>query len=305
MNSHKKELHIINQEKDIELVNTALDNFTTLRIKNRLSETMEIPPLSDTARQVLLLKSDENAGVADLAAIISKDAPLTSQIISWASSAYYAAPGGVSSLQDAIMRVLGFDLVLNIAFGLSSAGSLKSTNQKDYWFKSILTATMAERLAKVSHKQLDSGTSYLCGLLHNFGQLILSHVFPPYFESIQATKAEMPDIDNSILEEKLLNINGEQIASLLLREWNLPEEVIVGIRFQKDANYNKEFCEYSSLLFVCYNSLKEAGLLTGDYSDYTKQLNTIEVSRESLDKAISYISSSVGDLKAMSDTMLT
>ena len=50
--------------------------------------------------------------------------PAAAQVVSWAASPYYAAPGKIKSVHDAIVRVLGFDLVLNLALGLALGRSL-------------------------------------------------------------------------------------------------------------------------------------------------------------------------------------
>ncbi len=42
----------------------------------------------------------------------------------WAASPYYAAPGKIPPREDAIVRVLGFDLVINLALGLALGKTL-------------------------------------------------------------------------------------------------------------------------------------------------------------------------------------
>lgn len=100
-------------ERDQHAINQSLSSFTILRIQKRLEETLELPPLPETARAIIELRSDPDADVDKLGKIVERDPSLAAQVVSWASSSYYSAPGNIKSIQDAIIRVLGYDLVMN------------------------------------------------------------------------------------------------------------------------------------------------------------------------------------------------
>ena len=80
-------------DQDPEQINDSLRNFTSLRIRQRLDDTLEIPPLSPTADRIMQLRANPNASVTDLTNIVESDPSLAAQVVSWASSPYYAAPG--------------------------------------------------------------------------------------------------------------------------------------------------------------------------------------------------------------------
>ena len=92
--------------------------FTARRIQQRLEATIEIPPLADTAQKIIKLRVDPNATIDDITGVVETDPALAAQVVSWAASPYYASPGKIRSVEDAIVRVLGFDLVINLALGL-------------------------------------------------------------------------------------------------------------------------------------------------------------------------------------------
>lgn len=56
--------------------------------------------------------------------MVETDPALAAQVVSWAASPYYASPGKIRSVEDAIVRVLGFDLVINLALGLALGKTL-------------------------------------------------------------------------------------------------------------------------------------------------------------------------------------
>jgi len=98
----------ISAAQDDQDLSNAVQNFTALRMKQRLEETIEIPPLPETAQKVMKLRVNPDAGVDDLADVVETDPSLAAQVVSWAASPYYAAPGKIRSVEDAIGRVLGF-----------------------------------------------------------------------------------------------------------------------------------------------------------------------------------------------------
>ena len=176
---------------DIEQITTAVANFTQLRIKQRLQETFEFPPLPDTAQRIIKLRVDPNADIKDLTNIVESDPALAAQVVSWAASPYYAAPGKIKSVHDAVVRVPGFDLVLNLSLGLALGKTLNMPKDAakgftPYWQQAVYTATAVEALVGVipPKERPAMGMAYLSGLLHNFGYLILAEVFPTHFSTI-------------------------------------------------------------------------------------------------------------------------
>src|SRR5699024_119885 len=91
----------------------------------RLEDTLEIPPLPETAERIIQLRVNPNAAMADLVDIVESDPALAAQVVSWASSSSYAGAGDVRSVYDAVSRVLGFDTVMNLAMGLALGRPIK------------------------------------------------------------------------------------------------------------------------------------------------------------------------------------
>ena len=259
------------QKDDRAEIESAVQQFTTLRIKQRLDQTLEMPPLPDSAERIIQLRLDPDAGVGELAEIVEKDPSLAAQVVSWASSPYYAAPGTIRSVHDAVVRVLGFDLVINLALGLALGKSLEVPKDgvygvKPYWQESVYTAAMAEALVKAisADHRPSLGLTYLSGLLHNYGYLVLAHVFPPHYELVNRYIEANPHINHSYLERHLIGVCREQIGALLMESWGMPEEVVKGIRWSHTLDYDGENSEYSRILYVATNMLKSKGLYQGD-----------------------------------------
>ena len=252
---------------DLDQIFNSIRNFTTLRIKQRLEETLEIPPLPQTAQRIIALRANPDAAVNDLAAIVEADASLAAQVVSWASSPYYAAPSKIRSVQDAIMRVLGLDLVSNLALGMALGNSLAIPKDypaefTPYWQQSVFCSTAVEALVKLMPpaKRPSIGLASLSGLLHNFGYLVLAHTFPPHFASICRYVEANPHISHTAIDHHLLGVTRDQISAWLMQLWNMPSEVSVALRFQNESDYEGEHCVYAHLIFIAMRILRHHGI---------------------------------------------
>lgn len=296
---------------DIEEITAAVANFTQLRIKQRLEETLEFPPLPETAQRIIKLRVDPNADIQDLSHIVETDPSLAAQVVSWAASPYYAAPGKIKSVHDAIVRVLGFDLVLNLSLGLALGKTLSLPKDAargftPYWQQAVYAATAIEALVgAIAPKERPAmGMAYLAGLLHNFGHLILAEVFPPQFSSICRYQEANPFSNHCYIERHLLGVTREQLGGWLLRLWNMPDEVCTALRFQNEADYDgDDFC-YANLMFIALRLLRRHGIGDGPLEEIPASLyQRLYLDPEKAAAAIEKMLESSEELNAMASNL--
>lgn len=259
---------------DEEQINRSIKQFTQLRIKQRLEETLELPPLPETAQRIIKLRVDPDADISDLANVVETDPSLAAQVVSWAASPYYSAPGKIKSIHDAIVRVLGFDMVLNLALGIALGKTMSMpkdgpNGMMPYWQEAVYMAATIEGLVTAiprDHRP-GFGMAYLSGLLHNFGLLILAEIFPPHFGSICRHMEANPHVSHQAIEKHLLQINREQLSSTLMGLWNMPDEVVVALRHQNNPLFDGEHHEYAKLIYVAKRMLSQRNKSLGPKTD--------------------------------------
>ncbi|MCH8551585.1 MAG: HDOD domain-containing protein [Natronospirillum sp.] len=266
---------------DRDAIEDSISRFTAKRIRQRLEETLEIPPLPHTAQEIIRLRVDPSADISKLSAIVEKDPSLAAQVTSWASSSYYAAPGSVKSVQDAIVRVLGYDLVMNLSLGLALGKTLSMPPDEPqgvvpYWQEAVYTAaTVAELHTAMPRDSRPSfGLAYLGGLLSNFGYLVLAHVFKPHFSTCCRLWEANPHLDPRVVEDHVLGLNRDQIAASLLNSWNLPGEVCLGIRHAAHPDYMGLHAEYANLICLAVRMLRRGRMVPGPSVPLESQLFT-------------------------------
>lgn len=262
--------HGLSPEEDEGQLYTSLRRFTALRIRQRLDDTLELPPLPATAQRIIQIRVKANAVLGDLVEIVESDPSLAAQVVSWASSSFYAASGQIKSVRDAVARVLGFDLVMNLAMGLALGRTLNPPEDYpdgyiSYWQQAIWQAHSASILTRLMprDKRPAEGLAYLAGLLHNFGFLVLAHVFPPHFKLMCRSMEVNTHLDTSVVEQHFLGITRESIASQLLANWTLPAEVNLAIRQQKNPAYGGPHSTYARTIWLGRQLLIERGIALG------------------------------------------
>lgn len=289
-----------NESRDSADVNQAIMQFTSLRIKQRLSETLDLPPLPETAKRIMDLRSDVNADTPSLSTAIELDPAMSAQVISWARSPFYGAPkDSIKTVEDAILRVLGFDLVMNLALGLALGKTIKAPRNEvigynSFWQQSVMMATLCSELSRLVNieDKPSPGLAYLCGLMHNFGYLILAQVFPPQFQALSLYMRTNQHVDATHIEKHILGMSKEQISSLIFKQWQLPDELVVAIRQQKKPYFDGEHCQYSLLINLAHQALRRQGYGHGPVGELCPEiLAKLNVSAQEVeDKASSLIS---------------
>ena len=278
-------------------ISKGVQAFTARRIQQRLEDTMEIPPLASTAQKIIKLRVDPDASTDDVTGVVETDPALAAQVVSWAASPYYGSAGRIRSVEDAIVRVLGFDLVINLALGLALGKTL--TLPKDnpqqatpYWQQSLYTAAVVEGLTRAIPRaqRPEAGLTYLSGLLHNFGYLLLAHVFPPHFSLVCRHLEVNPHLSHSYVEQHLLGISREQVGAWLMAHWDMPEELVTALQYQNDPTYTGENAIYPNLVCLAVRLLRSRGKGFGAEEDIPDALlERVGVTREKAQEVVTKV----------------
>jgi HD-like signal output (HDOD) protein/prolyl-tRNA editing enzyme YbaK/EbsC (Cys-tRNA(Pro) deacylase) len=240
-------------------------------VEERLRALYRLPALPVVATEVLKITRDPDASLDELVFWIKKDPSLTAQIMRYARSAYFGYAGEVDSLETAVVRVLGFDVVANLAIGICAGKAFDwpvegPLGQKKFWRNALFAATLMQRLARRSSKPLKPGLAYLAGLLHNFGILLLAHLFQPEFFLLNRLAEQYPHCSLNTLERRMLHCGGSEgsrlnhteLGASLLQHWEMPPEIVGVCRGHHDPETDDS--EYLALAQVALGLLADSAL---------------------------------------------
>lgn len=215
------------------------------RVEEIKSLIKEIQPFPKVARRVMEMLSDPEVEVKDLAEVIQYDQAITANVIKICNAPYFGLPRKVSSLQEALV-LLGHDTLRDIIITSSSArfyqgavGEGYELAQGDLWRHSVAVGILAKQLvAKI--KEVDSGTAFTAGLLHDIGKCFLSTFVAEDFAKImdKVARERCPFIE---AEKELLGINHAELGGVILKRWDFPDDVQQAVRDHHDPEaLNKE-----------------------------------------------------------------
>jgi HD-like signal output (HDOD) protein len=233
---------------------TVVDSENERAVAKRIEQVYALPPMPELGRRILELQSDANADVRQLAKVVQLDPSLAAQVIRYASSSYYGYSGRVTTIHDAIARVLGFDTVMNLALGLAAGRSFRIPDNgplglSRFWEHAVCSAVLVQKLGAIMPEGMrpPPGLCYLSGLLHDFGILLLGHLFPPEFQLLNKLAQASPGRSVVELEQCLLGMGQARdvlamgharIGSWLMEVWRMPDAMRVTLLEHHNPDYH-------------------------------------------------------------------
>lgn len=255
---------------------SAIRYASPLDMKRRIEEIYELPTMPNIASRILELSKDEDASIAELSDIVQTDPGLSAQTLRYAKSSLFGYRGEVDSIHDAIFQVLGFDMTMNMALGVSVGKSFRNPvdgplGMDAFWIHSVACAAVTQMLSKLmpAKQRPKAGMVYLAGLLHNFGFLLLGHLFQPEFYLLNKMAAANPDTPVTELEQQVLGMGRArdviemghaQMGAWLMEAWGLPEPVNVTVREHHNESYTGEHDVYVKLVRLSNRLLAHVGI---------------------------------------------
>ncbi len=289
---------------------------TLEEVASRLQALYRLPPMPALALRILRLTSNPKATVRELSDMIEFDPSLTAQIMRYARSALFNYPGQIDNVQDAVTRVLGFDRVAHIALGIASVRAFDVPRKgllgmDEFWRHSLYCAFLTQQIAPMC--EADKGLAYLCGLLHNFGLLLIGHLFPDEFSQLNALRESNPEHTMQALEQQVFGADNGQallavghgaIGGILHKLWQLPDAVVKAAGVHQQPDYHGEHEVYVLMVQLANELLKEKAIgdefNPPDYAVLRERLGLTEADLETLREAVETVSE---DLDALARSL--
>ncbi len=279
-------------------------------LRSRLKTGVDLPVLPEVAHELLLLRNRPSADVADLVRIIAKDPVISAQFIRYGRMAIYGYGERIESIGEVIQLVLGYEKALYMAMGLSAGKSLRiemdgPLGARATWQHSLKSALVCQFLAKElpSENRPNQGLSYLAGLLHEIGFLVLGVLYPQELSALNRTVGAYNQVDARELEFHCLGISHDLIGSQLLHNWNLPEEVVAAAAEHHFPEYDGKHALYAKLVYLANQLIHMSDGAT--YSDKDLLMfNELGLDEAVVQKALVNLDEMTSDLDAMVEELV-
>ncbi len=274
---------------------------TLSSVRIEIQKIDHLPPMPSIAQDILIASNDDTSDMDDIAKIIKKDPALTAKIVSMANSAFFGFGRNVATLEQAIINVLGLDLVKGFALSLAMSSVFEpekcaNFDLKRYWCSAFLTAELASGFMNhIDSKQgLDPNQLYLYGLLHNIGILVLVHRFPNIMSELFITAKENKEKRLIEYEKETIDFNHHDAGSWLAQKWKLPYEIIDTIEHHHDLTFQERNSNFVVLIGYC-SRISRQWLLDTNY-DPMQELEVIETLNLKPDSLKAYLDKSYSKL---------
>lgn len=252
----------------LNAIHPQINGFTPpLDMRETITNIRALPPLPGSAMRIINLISDPRADANKLAEIIEMDPLLAAQVIRWSSSSLYGYRGKITTVRDAIVRVLGFNFVLDMALGLAVLAPLKAPKQgvigtRMFWIHALASARLMNKLAvKLPSQQgLNDQEVFLAGLMHNIGFPLLGHQFPDEFQHLNNLINANPNLSIYNLETFAFGVNHAQIGAWLMSAWSMPRVIIDIVYHHHNPYYRGENHVLNLLTYLNDHLLGQIGI---------------------------------------------
>jgi putative nucleotidyltransferase with HDIG domain len=179
---------------------------------------------------------DEDAGMAELAALISQDPGMASSILAVANSPAYHRTGGRKANLDQALMAIGTDMIKTLVISESVLQMFNDFSKpgtvdlRGFWKHSLTAAVMARDIAiNMKHPHVEE--AYLAGLLHDVGRLGLLSVAPQEYAVNFHAK---DDAKLCWVEQRTMQITHAEAGAAIIERWQLDSFLCDSVQYHHE-----------------------------------------------------------------------
>ncbi|NOQ15685.1 MAG: HDOD domain-containing protein [Methyloprofundus sp.] len=210
------------------------------------------PPIIYFKLQKLI--EDPNKSVADTAMLIETDASLSLKLLKIVNSAFYGFPSKITSINQAI-NLIGTKELQNIVLSTiviekfsDLPGGLIS--MQDFWERSLRCALIAQEIDVFLGKSF-SDSAFICGILHNIGQLVFFQRLPELSRQVNfllESKERPSESDEIEIEKNVIGFDHYEAGAALTSLWKLPKIITDSISLHSCSNHADDNHKIASII---------------------------------------------------------
>jgi HD-like signal output (HDOD) protein len=198
-----------------------------------VSKLDQLPTLPTVVYELSRVINDPMSSTSEIERIMSSDQSLTAKVLRLVNSAYYAIPGGVSSVGRAI-AFIGFDTVNQLVLSASILKALEikgpaKFDMNEFWKHSLGVAIASEAIAEFT-RHPNPPDMFTSGLVHDMGKVALYTIHPEAMLSI-VKHAKENKLSYFEAESEMNLPRHTTMGYLLAQKWALPSQIMAVIKY--------------------------------------------------------------------------
>lgn len=252
---------------DTETLKSTIDRALSLRdmlanstLRQLTSKLQSLPSLPTLYNDVLNELRSSEPSIEKIGRIIAKDISMTAKLLQLVNSAFFGFYKNITDPTRAIM-ILGLDKIKSLVLSIHIFSSMNQSESKRFnldalWRHNLQSGHCAKEIAKlVSSEKIFWEESYMAGLLHDIGKLILMANLPDEFEQA-LNKAKNQDDEFIHSEQAIFGATHAEVGAYLLGLWGLPNSIVEAVAFHHEPQKSKNtqisplVCVHAADIFV-------------------------------------------------------
>lgn len=201
------------------------------RIRSVLSTVDKVSPLGGSSQRVITMLDDPKVDLEKVGEFLMIDPGMTATLLRVVNSAFYGLRDKIVSVSKATV-VLGIRKLRQLVIAatvMQKFQSVPAPFARRFWENSVRTAQWSRSIGRYcSMPELDE--LFICGLLHNIGEMVIMEYFRPQWQLIDDL---MRNSGKTQIQAERILLGGTHadIGAFLYSQWQLPRETVQSAMF--------------------------------------------------------------------------
>lgn len=197
---------------------------------------------------------DPSSMPKDAAFLIEDDAGLSAKLLKIVNSAFYGFPSQITCITRAI-SLIGTRELQNLVLStliIERFSDLPGQNFSihDFWARNLRCGLLTRGFdAMLGKKYADA--AFLCGLVHNIGQLLFYLRIPELARQVELllqSKIQAENIDQVLIEQQIIGFDHYHAGAELCSQWKLPPVIVETIRLHAFPDFVGPYAEIAAIV---------------------------------------------------------
>ena len=220
-----------------------------------LEKVGAFPPLDDTVNKVMAVCNNPDSSIMELTKVVESDPMLTANILKSANSPIYGFSREIKNISQAI-SIFGMETIKGFAFS-SFLQKKPDLNLTPYNLSAKQFSEISQKQNAFISKWYRGRKSFLdilslTSFLMEIGKIILANIVIEH-KKVNEFREEVKKCQNLEqlynLEIDVFGISNEEVAAMILEEWNFVPEMYNSIKYiNTPENANEEIQKYAASL---------------------------------------------------------
>jgi HD-like signal output (HDOD) protein len=219
---------------------------------DKVSIQANLVTLPDIYWQLKEILDSHDYSMQDVAQLIVYDPGMTARMLRIVNSAYFGFASKIETVNHAV-SILGVQQIRDLVLATAIADALgdyecEHLDVKQFWLRSVYRAIAARNLAGVC-SLMDGERMFVAGLLSGIGHLIMYQSIPVLAQQAQR-EADASEKPLHRVERDLIGFDHAQVASALMKNWQLPDSLVAVIEHHLEPDPAAEYLLDTAIVHI-------------------------------------------------------